>query len=216
MNELKDRGVHDVLIAVVDVLKGLPAAIHAVLPLTRCRPASCIMVVTLWIIAPTGTREAVAAISRQSSRDETMPRPGAQARLAESGHGLHRLLTYNFAALMADGSIELAEVVQDGVRAGAGATSFRRKQNLYKYLKKVRRLVEYLKREIDEDPDASHRRLKAAQGRAAREREKRVAAALDKLAKIEAERERRGKTNKKQVAGQRSLAPRPPILWRAS
>ena len=124
-----------------------------------------------------------------------------------SGHGelLDRLLTHNIAALMEDKLIEFAEVVQDGVRvrAGAGASSFRRKQSLHKYLKKARRLVEYLKREIDEDPDASNRRINAAQERAAREREERVAAALDKLAEIEAERERRGKTNKKQVAGQK-------------
>lgn len=124
-----------------------------------------------------------------------------------SGHGelLDRLLTHNIAALMADGSIEFAEVVQDGVRvrAGAGASSFRRRQSLHKYLKKAGRLVEYLKQEIDEDPDASNRRIKAAQERAAREREERVAAALDKLAEIEAERERRSKTNKKQVAGQK-------------
>lgn len=124
-----------------------------------------------------------------------------------SGHGelLDRLLTHNIAALMTDGLIEVAEVVQDGVRvrAGAGASSFRRRQSLQKYLKKARRLVEYLKRETDEDPDASNRRIKAAQERAAREREERVAAALDKLAEIEAERVRRGKTNKKQVAGQK-------------
>lgn len=124
-----------------------------------------------------------------------------------SGHGelLDRLLTHNIAALMEDKLIELAEVVQDGVRvrAGAGASSFRRKQSLHKHLKKARRLVEYLKREIDEDPDASNRRIKAAQERAAREREQRVAAALDRLAEIEAERERRSKTNKKQVATQK-------------
>jgi vacuolar-type H+-ATPase subunit H len=124
-----------------------------------------------------------------------------------SGHGelLDRLLTHNIAALMEDKLIEFAEVVQDGVRvrAGAGASSFRRRQSLHKHLKKARRLVEYLKREIDEDPDASNRRIKAAQERAAREREERVTAALDKLAEIEAERERRGKTNKKQVAGQK-------------
>ena len=124
-----------------------------------------------------------------------------------SGHGelLDRLLTHNIAALWADRLIELAEVVQDGVRvrAGAGASSFRRRQSLHKHLKKARRLVEYLKRETDEDPDASNRRIKAAQERAVREREQRVAAALDKLAEIEAERERRGKTNKKQVAKQK-------------
>ena len=34
MNELKNRGVNDVLIAVVDGLKGFPEAINAVFPQT--------------------------------------------------------------------------------------------------------------------------------------------------------------------------------------
>ena len=124
-----------------------------------------------------------------------------------SGHGelLDRLLTHNIATLSAAGVIELTEVVQDGVRvrASAGAASFRRGKSLHKYLKKARRLVEHLKREVDEDPDASNRRINAAKERATREREQRVTAALGKLAEIEAERERRAKTNKKQVAKQK-------------
>jgi transposase len=124
-----------------------------------------------------------------------------------SGHGelLDQLLTQHVATLSATGVIDLAEVVQDGVRvrASAGASSFRRQQSLHKHLKKARRLVEHLKREVDEDPDASNRRIKAAQERAAREREQRVTAALGKLAEIEAERRRRAKTNKKQVEKQK-------------
>lgn len=42
MNELKSRGVADVLIAVVDGLKGFPEAINAVFPQTWSKPASCI------------------------------------------------------------------------------------------------------------------------------------------------------------------------------
>ena len=96
-------------------------------------------------------------------------------------------------------------VVQDGVRvrASAGAASFRRGKSLHKRLKKARRLVERLKREINEDADASDRRINAAKERATREREQRVTAALGKLAEIEAERERGAKTNKKQVAKQK-------------
>jgi transposase/vacuolar-type H+-ATPase subunit H len=124
-----------------------------------------------------------------------------------SGHDelLDQLLTHNIATLSAAGVIELAEVVQDGVRvrASAGAASFRRGKSLHKCLKKARRLVEHLKREVDEDPDASNRRINAAKERAAREREQRVTAALGKLAEIEAERKRRAKTNKKQVAKQK-------------
>lgn len=101
--------------------------------------------------------------------------------------------------------IGLTDVVQDGVRvrASAGSSSVRRRQRLHKHLKKARRLVEHLKREVDEDPEASNRRIKAAQERAAREREQRVSAALGKLAELDAERERRAKTNKKQVKKQK-------------
>jgi hypothetical protein len=123
-----------------------------------------------------------------------------------SAHGdlLDQLLTEHVATLSAAGVIDLDEVVQDGirVRASAGAGSFRRKKKLHKELKKARRLIARLKQEASDDPDASNRRIKAARERAARERAERVAAALDKLGEIEAERERRAKTNKNQVKKQ--------------
>src|SRR5437764_1471003 len=118
---------------------------------------------------------------------------------------LDQLLTENVATLSAAHVINLDEVVQDGVRvrASAGAGSFRRSKTLHKELKKARRRVIQLKQEIDDDADASNRRMRAAGERAAREREARVSAALAKLAQIEAERERRAKTNKKQIAKQK-------------
>jgi transposase len=118
---------------------------------------------------------------------------------------LDRLLTENVATLSAANVISLDEVVQDGVRvrASAGAASFRRSKTLHKELKKARRRVAQLRQEVNDDPDASNRRIQAAGERAAREREARVSAALAKLAQIEAERERRAKTNKKQVAKQK-------------
>ena len=118
---------------------------------------------------------------------------------------LDRLLTENVATLSAAGAINLDEVVQDGVRvrASAGAASFRRSKTLHKELKKAQRRIAQLRQEVNDDPDASNRRIRAAGERAAREREARVSAALAKLAQIEAERERRAKTNKKQVAKQK-------------
>jgi transposase len=118
---------------------------------------------------------------------------------------LDRLLTENVATLSAAGVINLDEVVQGGVRvrASAGAASFRRSKTLRKELKKAQRRVAQLRQEVNDDPDASNRRIRAADERAAREREARVSAALAKLAQIEAERERRAKTNKKQVAKQK-------------
>jgi transposase len=118
---------------------------------------------------------------------------------------LDALLVENVATLSAAGVIDLDEAVQDGlrVRASAGSGSFRRKKKLYKELKKARRLVARLKRENDDDPGASNRRIGAARERAARERDRRVEAALGKLAELEAERKRREKTNKKQTAKQK-------------
>jgi transposase len=111
---------------------------------------------------------------------------------------LDRLLVEHVASLSAAGVIDLDEVVQDGVRvrASAGASSFKRKKKLHKELKKAERLIDRLRQENDEDPDASNRRIRAAQQRAASEREARVAAALEQLAAIETHRARRGRDNR--------------------
>lgn len=122
------------------------------------------------------------------------------------GHAgvLDALLTENVAALAAAGVIDLDTVGLDGVRvrAGAGAASFRRRPTLEKALHEARGRVARLKAEIDDDPEASERRIKAAQRRAAAEQEARAQAALDKLAELEAERARRAKTNSRDVAKQ--------------
>lgn len=111
---------------------------------------------------------------------------------------LEQLLVEHVASLSVAGVIDLDEVVQDGVRvrASAGASSFRRQKKLYKELRKAKRLIEHLRDENDDDPDASNRRIKAAQERAASEREARVAAALRQLAEIKAHRARRGRENR--------------------
>ena len=111
---------------------------------------------------------------------------------------LEQLLVEHVASLSVAGVIDLDEVVQDGVRvrASAGTSSFRRQKKLYKELRKARRLVEHLRDENDDDPDASNRRIKAAQDRAASEREGRVEAALRQLAEIKAHRARRGRENR--------------------
>src|SRR5437763_11111570 len=97
---------------------------------------------------------------------------------------LERLLSENVATLSVAGVIDLDEVTQDGVRvrASAGTGSYRRRKKLHKELKKARRLVEQLKQEATDDPQASNHRIAAAKERAARERAARVAAALAKLA----------------------------------
>jgi transposase len=111
---------------------------------------------------------------------------------------LDRLLAENVASLSVAGVINLDEVVQDGVRvrASAGSASYRREKKLYKELRKAQRLIERLKQERDDDPDASNRRIRAAQERAAREREARVSAALRHAAEIQAQRARRANRKK--------------------
>jgi transposase len=111
---------------------------------------------------------------------------------------LDRLLAENVASLSVAGVINLDEVVQDGVRvrASAGSSSYRREKKLYKELRKAERLIERLKQERDDDPDASNRRIRAAQERGARERESRVNAALRQLAELKAQRERRANRKK--------------------
>jgi transposase len=118
---------------------------------------------------------------------------------------LDRLLSENVASLSVAEVIDLDEVAQDGVRvrASAGTKSFRRRKKLHKELRKAQRLIRQLKEEAIDDPQASSRRIAAANERAARERDARVASALKKLAEIEAERERRRKTNKKEVEKQK-------------
>jgi transposase len=118
---------------------------------------------------------------------------------------LDELLVAHVAALAAAGVIDFDVLGQDGirVRASAGASSFRRVPSLHKALKKTRRLVARLKRENDDDPDASNRRIKAAQERAAAEQKARIEAALAKQAELAAERERRERKNAKQTKKQK-------------
>jgi hypothetical protein len=103
------------------------------------------------------------------------------------------LLTEHVAALAKAGLIDLATLVQDGVRvrASAGAASFRREATLGQHLEAARALVDELKCEVDQHSDASNQRLKAAKERAARERSERVKAAQTALAEIKQQRKAR-------------------------
>src|SRR5438270_725454 len=109
------------------------------------------------------------------------------------------------AALVAQGLVALGVLAQDGlrVRAAAGAGSFRRRERLGKLAAAAQARVERLRAELEADPAAGDRRQRAAQQRAAREREERVKAALDRMSALEAERARREKTNKAEVSRQK-------------
>jgi len=82
---------------------------------------------------------------------------------------------------------KLERVAQDGmrVRASAGAAAFRRRSTLEHCLEEARAQDQALKGEIEANPDASNRRHRAARERAAEQRQKRVAQALEQLAQVE-------------------------------
>jgi len=103
---------------------------------------------------------------------------------------LDRLLSEHLAALSKAGLIDLEKLAQDGVRirANAGAGSFRREATLDRQMVQAQAVVEELKREVDADPEASNRRIRAARERAARERSERVQAAQMALAEIKRKR----------------------------
>jgi transposase len=103
---------------------------------------------------------------------------------------LDRLLIEHLAALNKAGLVDLETLTQDGVRirASAGTGSFRREVTLDRQMAEAEAVVEELKREVDADPEASNRRIRAARERAARERSERVQAAQAALAEIKRKR----------------------------
>jgi transposase len=121
---------------------------------------------------------------------------------------LDELLTRSVAALLASGTMRMIRVAQDGVRvrASAGASSFRRRPKLERFLAEAEAQVAALRKELDTDPGASNRRQQAAQERAARERKERVGRALTELQKIEAHR---AKANPAEAVREANPAPPP-------
>lgn len=170
-------------------------------------PPSPRLLLALWLYATTQGVGSARALARLcESQDEyrwlcggvRLNYHGLSDFRTEHPELLERLLIENVASLSVANVINLDEVIQDGlrVRASAGTGSYRREKKLYKELRKAKRLVERLREENDDDPDASNRRIRAAKERAAREREARVQAALAQLAEIEAHRARKGRANR--------------------
>jgi transposase len=131
---------------------------------------------------------------------------------------LDQLLTDSVAVLMHKGLAKLERVAQDGmrVRASAGAGSFRRRLRLKFWQEQARAQVQALKGEIDADPNGANRRRRAAQKRAAEERQKRVEQALEQLAQVEKQKNKKAGAKKEneteeQYKSALSLGPRAPI-----
>jgi transposase len=118
---------------------------------------------------------------------------------------LERLLAQGVTSMVDAGLVSLDTLAQDGlrVRAGAGASSFRRRPRLDELRAAAQTRVERLRAEVETDPAAGDRVRRAARERGARGFAERIAAAQERMKELEAERERREKTNKKEVAKQK-------------
>ncbi len=108
---------------------------------------------------------------------------------------LDGLLTSSVASLVSTGAVTLLRVAQDGmrVRASAGSSSFRRKGRLRELRGLAHTQVQRLKRELQDDPGATERRQAASRERAAREREQRIAQALERMPEMEELKEAKGR-----------------------
>src|SRR3981081_4338557 len=118
---------------------------------------------------------------------------------------LERLLAQGVASMVEAGLVSLDTLAQDGlrVRAGAGASSFRRGARLGELHAGVPARGGGRAAKVERDPAAGDRVRRAAKERGARDRAARIAAAQERMKELEAERERREKTNKKEVAKQK-------------
>ena len=115
----------------------------------------------------------------------------------QHGNYLEKLLIDTVTGLIHQGLIPMETIAQDGmrVRASAGKSSFRREPTLEELHRKATEHVDRLKQE-SESPSSRQQgeaRRKAAQDRAAREREERVGQAVETVKELQVKREKRKK-----------------------
>lgn len=109
---------------------------------------------------------------------------------------LSNLLTDIVASMMCEGLVTLHHVSQDGMRtrASAGSSSFRRRPTLERCLVEAQEQVERLAQECEHPDPGISRREEAARLRAAKDRERRVEQALEKMPAAEAAKKKQRKT----------------------
>jgi transposase len=113
------------------------------------------------------------------------------------------LMSQVLAILMKGKLVRLHRVAHDGMRlrASAGAASFRREKTLQDLLELARTQVSTLKEEIAQDPAEHVARQRAAQARAAADRQRAIEKALRELPKVQAVKARnRGRKRGKKSA----------------
>jgi transposase len=168
------------------------------------------LLLALWLYATTrgvgSARELARLCEREAAFRWLCGGVGVNHRIlsefrVREGELVGRLLERHVAGLSLAGLIDLDEIAQDGVRvrANAGAKSFRRRKTLESELAKAQAVLEGFSKDQDgdDDPDGpGGKRRPTVQERAALDREARVQAALETLAKAEEVREKRLKTNR--------------------
>ena len=157
------------------------------------------ILLSLWIYATVesvGSARAVARLCEQHDAYRWICGGVAVSHRTLSGfrvmheEKLDRLLTQSVVTLVEAGLVRLDRIAQDGmrVRASAGAASFRRRTRLRELEREVRGRLARLRRELEDDPAATSRRVAAAREKAVRDRLSRVRRALAELKKREAEK----------------------------
>jgi transposase len=115
----------------------------------------------------------------------------------QHGEFLERLLVDTVAAFVDRGLVPLETIAQDGMRvkASAGSSSFRRRPTLEALQQQAQEHVDRLQKETESEGDrqAGDARRKAAQERAARELQERIAEALKQQEELSQQREARKK-----------------------
>jgi transposase len=106
---------------------------------------------------------------------------------SDHGEALDELLTQVIASLVDQEVVQVSRISQDGVRVrvSAGASSFRREERLRQLLVETKRHVEELRRQVDAPEYAGLTTgQKAAQRRAAEEKQQRLEAAIGQLPEL--------------------------------
>lgn len=121
----------------------------------------------------------------------------------DHGDILDGLLTASVTALVAEGLVSLAEITIDGtkVRADASKASFKSEATLARIEAGVERRLAALKAEVAQDSAACSKRRRAAAKAAAQSVKDRAAKARDVLKTVQAGREARARTHRKDEAG---------------
>ena len=157
------------------------------------------ILLSLWIYATTegvGSARAVARLCEQHDAYRWICGGVEVSHRTLSGfrvmheEKLDQLLTQSVVTRVDAGLVRLDRIAQDGmrVRASAGAASFRRRKRLRGLEREVRDRIEQLRRELEDDPAATSRRVAAAREKAVHDRLSRVRRALAELKKREEEK----------------------------